>query len=363
MRKASSMKRQTVSVSEANSHLACRKKHDYRYGQRLVPIEERKPLTLGKAVHVGLEIWYLTFDRVRAIESMREFLDQSEHGEELFDLALGMLVGYFDHWQGRDDFGVLYVEMPFRASLISPSGRASRIFDLVGRVDMVVRKPDGSLWLVEHKTLGRKDPRCFEKLDTDYQVRAYAWGVSRFLGEQVRGVIYNVLRAKVPTEPEILKNGKLSRRANIDTTLEIFEAALARTGSDPTDYADILDRLRDEGNTFFMREEREFSPEELHRWALDFYYITRDMRRSDAPYRNPTACSMYGGCEYRELCAGLLPADEIPTRYRRLPTRHPELSDVDLASLKPARRRRRNDPIDHGFIESLMAGKQTGGDL
>jgi len=354
--------RQTVSISEINSRLSCQVKHDFRYNRRLVPAEEREVLTLGKAVHIGLEGWYLTRNIDHALQAMRDYLERSAYGDDLIPLASGMLKGYVEHWRDQDDFEVLHVELPFRVPLISPSGIASRIFDLVGRVDMVVRKPDGSLWGVEHKTLGTKDAQYFRRLETDFQVRAYVWAVSRFLGVEVRGILYNVLRSKLPVEPEILKNGSISKRSNIDSTAEVFEAALARTGSNPVDYAEILERLRTEGNTFFMRREMEIPPEDLSRWALEMYHITRDLRRSKVVYRNPTACSLHGGCEYRDLCSGLLPADEVSTRYRTLVSKHPELSDVDLESLRPAKAALKGESIDHAFIANLVSTQSNGGD-
>lgn len=354
--------RQLISITEINSRLSCPAKHDYRFNRMLVPAEEREVLTLGRAIHIGIEVYYLAHDISHAQRAMREYLEGSVFRDDLMPLASGMLAGYVAHWRGKDDFEVLHVELPFRVPLVTPAGKASRIFDLVGRIDMIVRMPDGSIWVFEHKTVGVKDPQYLRRLDTDFQIRAYVWAGSRFLGVPIRGVVYNVLRAKLPVEPEVLKNGTISKRANIDTTLEVFEAALARTGSNPADYAEIHDRLRNEGNTFFIREAREIPPEDLQRWALEMYAITRDMRRSKFVYRNPTACSLYGGCEYRDLCAGLLPADEIATRYRTLAAKHPELSDVDLDSLKPAKGRTAGESVDRAFIESLISTQTSGGD-
>jgi len=357
-----SITRQTVSISEINSRLSCQVKHDFRFNKRLVPAEEREVLTLGKAVHIGLEAWYLTGDIEHALRAMREYLERSTYRDDLIQLTAGMLTGYIEHWRGQDDFEVLHVELAFRVPLTTPSGQASRIFDLVGRVDMVVRRPDGSIWVVEHKTVGVKDAQYFRRLETDFQIRAYVWAVSRFLGLPVKGVLYNVLRAKLPVEPEILKNGSISKRANIDTTLEVFEAALARTNCNPADYADIIEHLRTEDNSFFMRREMEIAPEDLRRWLLEMYHVTRDLRRSQFIYRNPTACSLHGGCEYRDVCSGLLPADEVSTRYRTLVTKHPELSDVDLESLRPAKAAPQGESIDHDFIANLVSTQSNGGE-
>jgi PD-(D/E)XK nuclease superfamily protein len=354
--------RQQISISETSNWLTCRVKHDFRYNKRLVPRDERLPLTRGKAVHIGLEYYYLTGDRATAIKKSCDYLSRSTLKEELIPLVKGMLSGYFGYYGSRDadDFEVLHVELPFKVPLISPSGRASRIFDLVGRVDMIVQKPDGSYWIVEHKTVGMKDKNYFRRLESDFQVRSYTWAVSRFLGVQVKGVIYNALRTKIPVEPEVLKSGKISKRANIDTNLEVFEAALQKTGSNPADYADILDRLRQEGNTFYNRVEYELPPDDLNHWAMEMYHLTREMRVSKMLYRNPTACANFGGCEYRDLCSSTLPEDEVSSRYRCLSSRHPELADVDLDSLQPCAGKKSNQQTTRAsdqFIASLMNGE------
>ncbi len=351
--------RETVSCSEISSWLSCRKKHEFRYVQRLAPMEDSEPLNLGRAVHAALESWYLRRDKQSALDAVRESLDCCASGDELLPKALGMISGYIEYWKDRETFQALHVELPFRVPLRTPSGRASRIYDLVGRVDGIVQKPDGSIWILEHKTLGRKDKHYFDKLDVDIQVRAYCWAVQRFTGLDVKGVIYNVLRSKLPAQPEVLKSGKLSKRANIDTTFEIFQQAIKDNGCDPGDYVEILDRLKAEGNTFFMRREVEFTSGELDSFSLDLYRITRDMRRSsrEESYRNPTACGQFGPCSFRDLCIGTLPQDEVFEHYRELSTKHPELSDVDLDALKPLK----GQPLDHekpeisdDFLNSLL---------
>ncbi len=351
--------RETVSCSEITSWLSCRKKHEFRYVRCLAPLEDSEPLNLGRAVHAGLESWYLQRDQQSALNAVRESLDGCSSEMELLPKALGMIEGYIKYWKNREDLQTLHVELPFRVPLRTPSGRSSRIYDLVGRVDGIVQKPDGSIWILEHKTLGRKDKHYFDKLDVDIQVRAYCWAIRRFTGLDVQGVIYNVLRSKLPARPEILKSGKLSKRANIDTTYEIFSNAIADNSCDPNEYAEILERLKTEGNTFFMRREVEFTSGELDSFSLDLYRITRDMRRSsrEESYRNPTACGQFGPCSFRDLCIGTLPQDEVFEHYRELSTKHPELSDVDLDALKPVATRTPSNEkpeISDDFLNSLL---------
>lgn len=336
-------KREILTPSELVAFLTCRKLHDYRYKHLLVPKEENERLALWKAINRGLSAWYDSFDKAKALAAVEESLRESHLESQLLSLASGMLEGYIEHWKRRDNFKVLHVDLPFLTPLVTPSGRASRILDLAGMVPLVIEKPDGSIWIVIHRVVARKDPNYFERLETDIRIRSCCWALNRYLDSGVAGVIVNVLRAKLPFEPEILKNGTVSKRANIDTTLEVFTAALNRTGSNPADYAEIIERLAKEDDSFFMRWERVYLPEEMGRTARDLYLISRDMRRAgrERPYGNPNSCTSYGLCPYRALCAGGFDSDETNTAYQRLESRHPALAGVDLDSLRSASRRGR----------------------
>ena len=336
--------RDTLSHSEMVAYTYCKQAHFFRYEKRLIPREEKENLTLWLAINRGLSVWYDSFNKTKALTTVEESLQGSDFKSRLLPLISGMLEGYIEHWKQRDTFKVLQIDLPYITPIITPSGRASRIQDLAGVVPLVIEKPDGSVWIVIHRSIAKKDPSLSERLECDIRIRAACWALNRYLISGVSGVIVNVLRAKLPVEPEILKNGTISKRSNIDTTLEVFAAALNRTSSNNhADYSAILDRLAAEDNSFFTRWERAYSPGEMERIGQELYLISRDMRRAsrELPYGNSNSCTSYGLCPYLDLCAGRLDPDAVETNFRKLDTRHPALADVNIDSLRLSTRPKR----------------------
>jgi hypothetical protein len=341
-----SHEREILTPNQLSESLACRKLADYRFKQRLIPVDENENQTLRQAVHRGLSAWYESFDKPHALSAVEQSLCESTFRTSLLPLASGMLEGYIEHWKRRDAFTVLHVDLPYLTPIVTPSGRASRIQDLAGVAPLVIEKPDGSTWLMISRVISRKDPNLDQRLDTDLRIRAACWAVNRYLPGGVSGVIVDVLRAKLPVEPEILKNGTVSRRANIDTTLEVFTQALNCSGSDPADYAEILERLAGEDDGFFRRWEREYTSEETAASGYELYLVARDLRRSgrEPVFGNPAACTTYGLCPYLDLCKGGSDASGSSAAYRRLERSHPEFAGVDVEAVRRfAGRKRRSE--------------------
>ncbi len=331
-----SHEREILTPNQLSDGLACRKRADYRFKQRLIPSEENENLTLRRATHRGLSTWYESFDKSHALTAIEQSLSESTFRTSLLPLVSGMLEGYIEHWKRRDTFKVLHIDLPYLTPIVTPSGRASRIQDLAGIAPLVIEKPDGSVWLTISRVISRKDPNLDQRLDTDLRIRAACWAVNRYLPGGVKGVIVDVLRAKLPAEPEILKNGSVSKRANIDTTLEVFTEILNRTGSDPADYAEILERLAGEDDGFFRRWEREYTSEESAAIGYELYLVARDLRRSgrEPVFGNPAACTTYGLCPYLDLCKGGSDASGSSAAYRRLERSHPEFAGVDFEAVR-----------------------------
>lgn len=159
---------------------------------------------------------------------------------------------------------------------------------------------------------------------------------SRIIGQPISGVLYNVLRKKVPTEPEVLKNGDLTRRANIDTTKEAyFDAACANhpdlTHEEVLDkYRDILTMLNAKENEFFARVPVYRTPSEIKQLEEDLWRVSLEMTRGDTPlYPSPswntcTFCPFSGPCAL--MNAGADYQFVLDTEYRQ---RKKELWDAE----------------------------------
>ena len=77
-----------------------------------------------------------------------------------------------------------------------------------------------------------------------------ALALHREAGNKFDGVMYLVVRFKAPAIPERLKSGGLTKRANIDTTAQVYRQAIRESGLNEADYAEILSILDMKGNTF-----------------------------------------------------------------------------------------------------------------
>jgi hypothetical protein len=112
-------------------------------------------------------------------------------------------------------------------------------------------------------------------------------------------------RMKAPAVPEVLKNGQLSKRVNIDTDVYTYRKTLRENGIPEKGYRDILKKLEGKERTFFERVPLPAPSkhlikevvEDARQWAL---IAKKALRTGKAPR------SMSGfncnGCEFRTLC-------------------------------------------------------------
>lgn len=157
----------------------------------------------------------------------------------------------------------------------------SVFFYLAGKFDGLVRhKPTNTLWLLEHKTC-RSIPERMALLSNDTQATAYAWAAQQVLGEPIAGILYNLVRKKVPTRPARLKaRGGLSIRKDLDTSPRVFDLVSQRVCGVPAEqsqYAQYYHMLKNNPNTFVCRVPIKRSQEQLQEFAEDLWHIGHEM--------------------------------------------------------------------------------------
>jgi hypothetical protein len=293
----------TIHVTERQTFKACRRQWKYQYQEHLVPRrEESGALWIGRGVHYALANYYVGKDPDTALQ---EWLDiklaeryESTGGtpidpklEESITLMRDMVSRYPDFARQNDDWEVVAVEKPFSVKIPTTQGR------LEGTLDLVVRR-NGRLWVVDHKTFASfVSP---DQLELDDQMTAYLWLVQQIFKEVPAGAIYNQLRKSIPKKPALLKDGlRFSKDKSIDTTEEIYLAAVQEQGFDPNDYQDILEKLR--LNEFFKREIIARNPNELDSFEANLIDEYRQMTTKRRPlYPSPSRDCQW--CDYRTLC-------------------------------------------------------------
>jgi hypothetical protein len=272
----------------------------------IVPCEEpRGALWLGTGVHYGLAQYYAHgTDPWQAASEWLELklpreklsLMWEQERKDLYDtitLMKSMLTGYTAFAKRWDDFEVRGVEVPLNIPI--PGTDAS----LVSSLDLVVERSRG-VWVMDHKTAALYVNPLH--LEMDDQMTAYLWMLMHLMDVAPKGALYNELRKKIPAQPEPLKRGGLSKAKNVDTTYEVYLAAIHENELDPADYKDILTFLRNRDEGFYRRTAIARTKYELEHFGEQLKAEVKEMTNPDTVlYPHPTRdCSW--SCSYRDLC-------------------------------------------------------------
>lgn len=203
----------TVSHSEVDSYLLCRRKHYYGYGLSLQRVSESHSLAMGTAGHRILETFYKAIGTGEDVKTQLKSFDYalgvakdeyktivSEGFEEdpkkasLHDTLFDERIGYFAQEPFiKNNYEILAVEADF--NLLYDEDSDSH-YPFV--VDLIVRDPDGKMVVVDHKFV--YDFYTIEASDMQPQIPKYI-GALRALGYDISHGAYNMCRTRKIKEP------------------------------------------------------------------------------------------------------------------------------------------------------------------
>lgn len=254
----------------------CIRKFWYIFERRLEKPKGRFPLIVGTAAHKGLEVLNggeedvakilqaaaLKFDEVA--KKGKFHVEERPLVESFKQQVLDLLSAYVEHWGGtKEEWTVLHPEVEGRVEI----GTGTNVF-LDFRTDAIVSWRR-SIFLLEHKTAAKNDPRDELKYEVDLQLTAYIYAVSKLLGIKVDGAVMNMLvKTKVP---------QFSRFTvfRSEEQLQLFEGQ----------FVDM---------------------------AREILWRRRRVRNGENPNivwrQNTRECFRYGECQYRALCLRENPA-------------------------------------------------------
>lgn len=174
--------------------------------------------------------------------------DDAEDFTALPDI-LHSIAGRYYAIHGMEDaekYRIVLVEEKVRVQLLR-NVQSMSVIDLV----MEHRDPPRTMVLSEHKSV-KTVPEMGTRI-RDFQTLLYA-NVLQYDPYKIAidEVLWNYLRTKEPSEPHILKDGGLSKAKNMDTTWDVYMAAIEREHLDPADYLDVRERLLDRERTAFF---------------------------------------------------------------------------------------------------------------
>ena len=301
-----------VTYSALSMFRDCRKAFQNRHIRQLVPVQTDDNLRFGSLIHNCLEQWHggMSLDAV---------LDDIDHAcerravdpdvKQMWHLARAMMRGYATRYPS-EQWEVVALEKTFSGPIINPeTGAASRSFVLSGKVDGIVKMPDGC-YVLEHKTASAIDGDYLDKLWTDFQITIYAHYIEQTMGIPITGILYNVLvkaklqQGKGETEEEYQerraellaksKTGKTTAKRKQPESNEDFQQRLAEKYSDPE---------------LFHREMLYLSRDRFEILQAELWELTKAMleaRRRGMYYQNSSQCYNFAGyhrnCSYLPIC-------------------------------------------------------------
>jgi hypothetical protein len=201
----------SVSHSEVDSYLLCRRKHYYGYGLSLERVSTSHSLATGTAGHRVLETFYRTIlDNDNAPNSWDAALESAQkeydaivgEGYEdapnratLHDMLFNEEYGYFaNEFMVRNGWRILAVEAEF--SLTYDTDTQST-YPFV--VDLIVQDPEGRYVVIDHKFV--YDFYTPEQTDLQPQIPKYI-GALRAMNHEIVYGAYNMVRTRKLKTPD-----------------------------------------------------------------------------------------------------------------------------------------------------------------
>lgn len=193
----------SVSHSEVDSYLLCRRKHHYGYTMSLQRVKESAALAMGTAGHKILEVFYSlilngeSFDEAlkgATIEAntLRQDVNIPANRANIFDVL-------FDYYFPNEPFvkegyKILAVEKEFNLKYDEENDLS---YPFV--VDLIVESPEGKTIVIDHKFV--YDFYNYEASIMQPQIPKYV-GALRALNYKIDYGMYNMLRTRKLKEPD-----------------------------------------------------------------------------------------------------------------------------------------------------------------
>lgn len=327
-----------VSWSKIRTWRTCKRSYWYKYNEGLKKKSPPLPLLRGAALGEMLDLRAMKKNGLKALDKYAEtyrllFIEEQEmYGDFIGDLTK-IYQGYCETYD-KEGFEYTGIELELKVKL-------TKNIEFVGYIDKIVRDKEKLLWEMDHKS--HKNIPGEDQRYADLQQVFYVWGYNQGVKKEknkLSGVLWDYIRTKPPTVPEQLKNGELSRRANMDTTYSTYLAEIKSLKLDPANYRDILERLKSEPNTFFQRVKLPSSNDAMTKTvvqdmintAQEIYFVTgvgvlpwtKDQAtRSMSNWNCP-------GCEFFEVCQTELRGYDASFIKKTRYTDREEIADVKI---------------------------------
>jgi hypothetical protein len=248
-----------VSQSSINTWRKCKKQYHYKFIEKLEKKAAPVSLYKGKIIHELIEARINGKDWRPVLKEHLEEFDKMFDEEKIMygDLPTDLpaiMEGYERMYEDED---LTYLELHGKKAEFDffvplddkPIEESELVF--TGKIDTVARDSNNRVWLMDHKTFKKLPSENFRFVNQ--QSLLYSWAMP-FMGlPEPDGMIWDYIRTKLPTKPQILARGGISKAKSIDTTYDTYLGVIIENNLDPEDYRDILNNLQGAELNFYRR--------------------------------------------------------------------------------------------------------------
>lgn len=307
-----------VSQSKIDLYRKCHYAYYWRYVKGISKLAQSPYLERGIMFHACLESYAETGNWKRTWKALsREYYSRATQSElnecDVASMVHNLLENYFQCYSETDYEKNSHVESEryFETEI------ADNIV-LKGTIDEVRRDTKtGKLSLMDHKTYSDFNKKR-EELVYNQQAYLYFHGAEAHYGEKPKEFIWNIIRAKVPSNPKLLKNGKVSK-ASIDTTPFAVVQWLHENKLNPDDYQDLIEK--GDYDKYFSRIHVPYNKFISKQILKDTISTAKEMRNRQFKNKRFDRNLGYGCrmCDYSKIChaelLGLNPQLVITSDY------------------------------------------------
>lgn len=278
----------------------CHYAHYQKYVEGLRKKKIKRPFMFGRIVHEMVEAEangdnpFQVLDNIDLTNKKLFRAEQEMYGDIIEDIRC-IMQEYFEFWKKS---GFTYVRKKGKSAEHAFEIEVEKGIVYKGKIDGF-GKHNGLKWLVEHKTFTR------EMNDDDrwrnIQSAVYIWAVRELGLFDPDGTMWDYVKSKPPTVPQLLKDGTMSQRA-IDSLPSVVNKFLKENQLKPTKYKEFLEQQKGNREKFFKRVFTPISEDVIQMIWGDFMESAREIAEFGEEKQTRNIGFHCKTCDFEALC-------------------------------------------------------------
>ncbi|MGL4253412.1 MAG: PD-(D/E)XK nuclease family protein [Fusobacteriaceae bacterium] len=295
-----------LSNSRIKKRRSCDRAHYYRYVDKLNKKRKGDALIRGSAIHNCIEYyntgrsWKKAYKEFQDEWNAKYLTEEKEYYGDIPKMVYDLMEGYIEYYED-EDLEYLESEKEFLICLDPDND-----IWLLGYIDFIAKDTKGNIWIGETKTHKRfpdSDMRLF-----NMQSSIYIWALQKLGYKNIKGVIWNYIKAKQPTTPRVLTSGKIST-ARLDSIPSVVTKFLKEQGEDLSKYQEFINGLNWED--YYRRYEVRASQDVVDSVMEDVLETALDIQNQPHKKARNLNSQNCGWCDYKSICQAELAGADV----------------------------------------------------